>query len=200
MLHRSRQREAGHNFRFAVIAEFSPPQCTISAMAIRLDPGSHSSGTGLPIAPGVSVPDAVLRWSFARSSGPGGQNVNKVETKAELRVWLDDLPLRPRVVLRLRSIAGEGPGGVVGASTRIDELTGKVVPVGGELVLSSQSHRSQSGNKDECLAKLRALIVQAQAEPKIRRKTKPTKGSIERRITEKKQRGETKRSRRSRDD
>ncbi|MBX3405225.1 MAG: aminoacyl-tRNA hydrolase [Phycisphaeraceae bacterium] len=146
---------------------------------------------GEQIAPGVRVPAAVLRFSFARSSGPGGQNVNKVSTKAELRVSVDDLPLPARVRARLRRLAASR---FVGGEVVADE-TGREHLTGGEVVLVCDEHRSQSRNKSECLDRLRELIVAAMAEPKIRRATRPTRGSTERRIAEKKSRGEIKRGR-----
>lgn len=124
----------------------------------------------------MTSPD-VVKFSFSRSGGPGGQNVNKVSTKAELRVKLADLPIPGRVKTRLATLAGR----------RVNDE--------GELVLVSEAERSQSGNRAECMAKLRELLVQALAEPKIRRKTKPSRGSKERRIREKKSRGDIKRGR-----
>jgi ribosome-associated protein len=144
------------------------------------------------IAPGVRVHESVLRFSFARSSGPGGQNVNKLETKAELRVGVEDLPVPGRVKARLRSLAGDR---ITGAETFVDE-DGRSRTRGGELMLTSQEHRSQSQNKSACMDKLRELLVAAMAEPKIRRKTRPSRGSIERRLESKKRRGDIKRDRR----
>lgn len=155
-------------------------------------PDDFETSGGASVAPGVVVPAGVLRWAFSRSSGPGGQNVNKLSTKAELRVGMEELPLPGRVKGRLRRLAGSK---IIGATTQIDEM-GRVHDVGGDIVLVSQTERSQSANKAECLEKLRELIVQAQHEPKVRRKTKPTKGSKERRLGEKKRRGEIKRDRR----
>lgn len=164
--------------------------------------GSDRPEGGVAIAPGVRVAEGLLRWSFARSSGPGGQNVNKVSTKAELRVGVDDLPLNGRVRARLRRVAQERGVMLVGGERVIEtreDSSGKVHTlerdVGGELVITSQSERSQSGNKNECLAKLRELVVLAQHEPKVRRKTKPSRGSVERRLEAKKRRGEKKRER-----
>lgn len=160
---------------------------------IRPQPPSPDSDPvgGEPIAPGIRVPAAALRFAFARSSGPGGQNVNKLSTKAELRVDVDAIPLSSRARNRLRRLAG---GRVVNTQTIIDE-TGREHTVGGELILTSDEHRSQSRNKSECLDRLRELIVAAMAEPKIRRATRPTRGSKERRLSEKKARGEIKRRR-----
>jgi ribosome-associated protein len=146
----------------------------------------------LEVAPGVRMPEGLLRWSFARSGGPGGQNVNKLETKAELRVGLEDLPVPERVKSRLRTIAGKR---VIGTEEYVD-IEGKVRFRGGELVLTSETHRSQGRNKGECLDKLRELLVAALAEPKIRRKTKPSRSSIKKRIEGKRHRGDMKRGRR----
>ncbi len=143
------------------------------------------------LAPGVTVAGAMVRWAFSRSAGPGGQNVNKLSTKAELRIGIDDLPISGRAKARLRTLAGRR---VINVEAFNDE-EGRPRERGGELILTSESERSQSGNKSECLDKLRALIVQAMAEPKVRRKTKPSRASKERRIDGKKRRGEIKRGR-----
>lgn len=144
----------------------------------------HQSGAEEPIgdgtlslAPGVRVARGVVGIEFSRSSGPGGQNVNKVSTRCQLRVRVDDLPIHPEARVRLAALAGH-------------QMT-----AGGEILIDAESGRSQSGNREECFAKLRDLIVRAQVRPKPRRKTKPTRGSVERRIGAKKQRGEIKKGR-----
>ncbi len=136
---------------------------------------------GVEVAPGVRVGADVLRFSFSRSAGPGGQNVNKLSTKAELRVRLIDLPIPHRALVRLRASAG----------SRVTEA--------GELILVAQSERSQHANRENCLEKLRELVVRAMVEPKVRRKTKPSRGSVERRIREKKSRSKIKKDRRGED-
>lgn len=151
-----------------------PPE----ANQLRTNEPSPESSPGVRLAPGVHVPEAALRFTFASSAGPGGQNVNKKATKAHLRIAMSDLPLRPEVADRLRSLAG---------SALIDA---------DELLIASDEHRSQGRNKDECLDRLRALIARALVRPKVRRPTKPSKGSKLRRLSEKKSRGEIKRSRR----
>lgn len=140
-------------------------------------------GGGVEIAPGVVVSGDILRFSYSRSSGPGGQNVNKVNTKAELRVLMAELvepggPLSQEAGRRLRKLAGRG---------RITK--------DGELILVCDEHRTQRRNRGECLARLRVMVVEAQRRPKVRRKTKPTKGSVERRLKEKKSRGAIKKGR-----
>jgi ribosome-associated protein len=150
----------------------------MSPMVDTRDPTQPEPG-GVEIAPGVSVAADVLRFSFIQSGGPGGQNVNKRATKAELRIRTEDIP-----------IAGD-------ALERLIELAGRRVTEGGELLISSEEHRSQARNRAECLQRLRELVVQAQVKPRRRRRTRPTRGSVERRLTEKKQTGERKRTRRS---
>lgn len=122
------------------------------------------------LAPGVWVRAGVLRYSYAASSGPGGQNVNRRSTKAVLRVAVGELGLRPGPADRLRALAGH-------------RLTNE-----DEIVLSSDEHRSQRRNKEACGDLLRAMLVEACTIPKTRRPTKPTRGSVERRIDAKKQR------------
>lgn len=160
--------------------------------AANTGPNEPAPAGGVAVAPGVTVPEGSLRWQYSRSGGPGGQNVNKVSTKAELRVAVDSLPISARVRRRLRDLAGRR---IAGAETVVDELTGQAHERGGELIITSESERSQSGNKAECLARLRELLVQAAAVPKARRKTKPSKASKQRRLDEKKRRGEIKRGR-----
>lgn len=139
-----------------------------------------SPDAGLELAPGVRVREGagIIDFAFARSSGPGGQNVNKLSTKAELRVVPALLPIAP------------------GAKARLIRLAGSRVTNDQTIIITSESERSQSRNKAECLAKLRELLIAAMAVPKVRRKTKPTKGSRERRLNEKKIRGDIKQRRR----
>ena len=124
----------------------------------------------------------VLLFKFIRSSGPGGQNVNKVSTAAELRVAIAAIEgLDERALDRLRDLAG------------------RRINAAGELVLRAETSRSQRENREICLAKLRDLVAAAAKRPKVRRPTKPTRGSKERRLEQKSQRGEIKK-RRSRPD
>jgi ribosome-associated protein len=146
---------------------------------------------GVEIAPGVTVPESALRFSYARSAGPGGQNVNKLATKAELRIALADLPLSRRALERLRDLAGRRIAG----EQVVEGEEGEQITEGGELVITSQSERSQSRNRAECLEKLRELIVRARAEPKVRRPTRPSRGAVQRRLEAKRARSRIKRTR-----
>lgn len=141
--------------------------------------GAESGGSGVEIAPGVRVDPSVLRFSYASSSGPGGQNVNRRATKAVLRLKLDDLPISARVRARVGRL---GKGWLVG-----DE---------GELVIQADEHRSQSRNREACLDRLRELLVRAMAPPRPRIPTKPGRGAVERRLRAKREQGEKKRRRR----
>lgn len=129
------------------------------------------------LAPGVAVPDSVLRFSFTTSRGPGGQNVNKRATCAELRIDLTDIPLSHPVRARFIKIAG------------------RRVTVDGQLIVTSDIHRSQGRNKAECLLRLRELLVLAQAVPKKRKPTRPSRGAVERRLEAKRRQGMAKRRR-----
>jgi ribosome-associated protein len=129
----------------------------------------------IELAPGVRVTEQGIRLQFARGSGPGGQNVNKVNTKSEL--WLDlskIVGLTPRALDRLRKLAG----------SRLTLM--------GEIHLSSDSSRTQLGNRKLIFQRLRELIVEAKVQPKPRRPTKPSRGSKQRRLDSKKIRSELK--------
>ena len=133
----------------------------------------------LSIPGGLPVPDEDLEWKFIRASGPGGQNVNKVSSAVQLRFLLgQNTTLPPAVKNRLRRLAGQK------------------LNADGSLLIAARSERSQEQNRREALARLEALIAAALVAPKIRKKTRPTRGSQERRIETKKQRGDTKRGRR----
>ena len=136
-----------------------------------------SDNAAVPIGGGKTIDGSLLVFTFVRSSGPGGQNVNKRATKAQLRVAVDSLGLRPSVCARLRALAGS-------QITREDEL-----------MISCDTTRSQGRNRQGCLDQLRALVNEATVVPKKRKKTKPTRGSVERRIGEKKRRSEIKKRR-----
>lgn len=130
-------------------------------------------------AVGVRVPAAAITWRAVRSSGPGGQNVNKVASKVELRVALACIEgLDERTAARLRALAG----------ARLTD--------GGELVITSTKTRDQGRNLADALAKLQALLQAAQALPRPRHATRPTRGSVERRLAAKQRRADAKAARR----
>tara|TARA_E500000318_G_scaffold17776_2_gene18139 strand:+ start:3565 stop:4038 length:474 start_codon:yes stop_codon:yes gene_type:complete len=133
--------------------------------------------SGTLLAPGVRVRDEDISITFSRSSGPGGQNVNKRSTKAQLRIALSAIPLRDRAMMRLRRLAGNA------------------ISSNDELLIERDETRSQSRNRRACMDRLRELVARAVIEPKERRATKPTKGSIRRRLDSKSRRSETKRLR-----
>ena len=124
---------------------------------------------GIELGPGVWTDREQLRFGFSRSSGPGGQNVNKVNTKTELRVSVSALHgMNDRALARLRDLAGR-------------KLTAE-----GDILLTADTERTQESNRRACLEKLRDMIEEALVEPKIRKKTKPSKASKKRRIDGKK--------------
>ena len=136
-----------------------------------------SDNTAVSIGAGRVIDGGLLVFIFVRSSGPGGQNVNKRATKAQLRVSVEDLGLPGAMAERLRKSAG-------GAITREDVL-----------LISCDETRSQGRNRQGCMDQLRAMVNAAAVVPKKRKKTKPTRGSVERRIGEKKRRSELKKRR-----
>ena len=133
------------------------------------------------IAPNIRVPNAILRFTFSRSGGPGGQNVNKVNTRATLRVRLSDLkPWVPRRVM-----------------TKLPTLDAARI-VDDEVVIDSESERTQLRNREACLEKLRQLVLQSLVIPKKRKPTKPTRGSVERRLDSKRRKSQQKKLRQTR--
>jgi|GEM_PF-41260 ribosome-associated protein len=141
-----------------------------------LDPRRFDRGSKPPARPvrpenairfgnGVWTLPGDLRWSFARSGGPGGQNVNKVSTKAELRLALAAIRnFRPEHFERLRSIAG------------------RYLTASEEILITADDTSSQLDNRAACLARLRSVVEAATTRPKTRKKTKPSRGSKERRL------------------
>src|SRR5690349_10708737 len=102
--------------------------------------------------------------TFVRGAGPGGQNVNKLATTAQLRFDLDGSDLGAAVKARLRALAG------------------RKVTDDGTLLIIARNHRTQEGNRREAIARLEALIAEARIEPRVRRATKPTRASQKRRL------------------
>jgi ribosome-associated protein len=125
----------------------------------------------LEIDNGLRIPDDELVFTYARSGGPGGQNVNKVSSKAILRWGLGANSSIPAEIKdRLRKL-------------QRNRITGD-----DELVIQAQNHRDQERNRLECLDRLREMLLQASLVPKVRRASKPSRGSKERRLSAKKKR------------
>jgi ribosome-associated protein len=133
----------------------------------------------LSISPRISIPEHELSFQFARSGGPGGQNVNKVNTKAQLRWDVTHSPSLPPAV-----------------KSRFLERYSNRLTAEGEFIISSQRHRSQEQNIADCKEKLRQLILDVLKPPTPRKKTTPSQGSIRRRIQDKKDLSQKKQQRR----
>jgi ribosome-associated protein len=132
----------------------------------------------LVVTPAVSIPDEEFEWKFIRSSGPGGQNVNKVASAVQLRFLLPRNTSLP-----------------VAARNRLRRMAGQRLLDDGTILISARSERSQEQNRRDALERLAELLRAALIEPKIRKKTRPTRASKERRIEAKKRRGTTKQGR-----
>lgn len=128
----------------------------------------------------INIPDLSAEFQFftSRSSGPGGQNVNKVNSKVELR-----LDIRNSAILTQEQ-----------KDLICTKLASKITDEG-ILSVVSQRDRSQFSNKEDAVQKLYQLIIKALTPVKPRRKTKPTQGSVEKRLTQKRQKAEIKQTR-----
>jgi ribosome-associated protein len=142
-------------------------------------PSTDDASGDLPVTGALVVPATALHWRFSRSSGPGGQGVNTADSRVELSVAPLELP------------------GLTGVQRQrmADRLAGRLVD--GVLTVTASEHRQQRRNRQAARERLAAVLRAALAPPApARRRTKPTRGSQERRIQAKKQRGELKRARR----
>jgi ribosome-associated protein len=137
----------------------------------------------IEVTPRVIIPDTELDLSFARSGGPGGQNVNKVSSKAVLR-WR---------VLETTALPPD-------AKQRLLEALGSRITNDGELVISCDETRDQAQNVSIAEGRIASFVKAALVRPKPRHKTKPTRGSVQRRLKAKTVRSETKKNRKHRDD
>lgn len=131
----------------------------------------------------IRISDDEFSWTFVRSGGPGGQNVNKVASKAVLRWNIVASPSLPDDI-----------------KARLQQQQRRRISGDGDLLLTSQRYRDQERNRLDCLDKLAEMIRAAATVPKTRRKTKPSLGARERRLSAKKHRSALKSSRRVRED
>ena len=123
----------------------------------------------IKITPTIYLDESELQFVCITSGGPGGQNVNKVATAVQLRFNVLQSSSLPEAV-RIRLLA----------------LLGKKITANGELIVKASCHRTQERNKQDALSRLIALLKRASIIPKKRRKTKPTRSSIQRRLNSKK--------------
>jgi ribosome-associated protein len=133
----------------------------------------------LRITDSIAVDESELAFSFVRSPGPGGQNVNKVATACQLRFDAAACASLPEEVKR-----------------RLRALAGKRMTTSGELILVARRHRTQGQNRQDAVERLIALVRAAATLPKKRRPTRPTAASRQRRLQSKLRRGQVKRLRR----
>jgi ribosome-associated protein len=133
----------------------------------------------LKVNPRIQIPFTEFDFTFSRSGGPGGQNVNKVSTKVTLR-W---------DITRSKTIPDD-------VRRRFMAKYHRRINKEGELVMYSQRYRDQGRNVADVLEKLRGLILEVATAPRRRKPTKPSRGSNERRLSSKRQQSERKQSRR----
>jgi ribosome-associated protein len=131
----------------------------------------------LDLGDGITVPSPLLRAVTSRSGGPGGQNVNKVETRVTIEVDVDALPLPDDRKARIR-----------------ERLAGRINKAG-VLRVTSQAERSQLANRDRALARMEELLGDAITEQETRKPTRISRVQKRRRLEEKKRRAETKKLR-----
>ena len=132
----------------------------------------------IQVTPDLAIDENEIKEEFIRASGPGGQNVNKTASKAQLRFNINSPTISDEVKDRLYKIAGK----------RINEQ--------GELIIEAQRFRTQEQNRQDAVERLVRLLRLVLYEPRARQKTRPTSASRQRRLDSKKRRSETKHLRR----
>jgi ribosome-associated protein len=126
----------------------------------------------LYITPTLAIDENNIQLHFVRSQGPGGQNVNKIATAAQLRFDINSLP--------------------EAIKQRLQQIAGKRITTQGELIINAQRFRSQEKNRQDAINRLIELLRQAAIKPKRRHKTKPTAAAKHKRLEKKKRRGKIK--------
>ncbi len=132
----------------------------------------------IEITPSLAIEENEIQFDFIRSSGPGGQNVNKVATAVQLRFDVGNSPSLPGDV-----------------RTRLIRLAGRRITQDGILIIEARQFRTQEQNREDAIERLVELIRKATEKPRPRKKTKPSLAAKERRIESKKQRGRVKKLR-----
>lgn len=135
----------------------------------------------IEITPSLQLDERELQIDFIRASGPGGQNVNKVATAAQLRFDVNSSSLPEQ------------------AKTRLIQIAGNRITSEGVLLIEAKRFRTQEQNREDAIQRFIELVRKSLVKPKTRKKTKPTQASKEERLQEKKKRGEIKKLRQQRD-
>ncbi|HLF72982.1 MAG TPA: alternative ribosome rescue aminoacyl-tRNA hydrolase ArfB [Anaerolineales bacterium] len=133
----------------------------------------------LEITPSIKIDERELQLEFTRASGPGGQNVNKVASAVQLRFDVANSSLPEQV------------------KTRLIQLAGQRITTEGVLLIEAKRFRTQEQNREDAIQRFAQLVRRAAARPKLRKRTKPTQASREKRLKAKKERGEIKKNRHS---